>query len=113
MELFTPFSFYKLHFILFVAQNRTLPWTFVRLDMWLCKPQTKSRYICQNHIRDQERAQQSIYHLAEEAGCREQPFLSNQPFEISNMPLNFSNKHVCALQQLPSLLWPGQSKMAS
>lgn len=31
MELFTLFSFFKLHFVLFVAQNRTLPWTFVRL----------------------------------------------------------------------------------
>lgn len=46
--------------------------------------------------------------------CRKQPPpLSNQPFEISSMPLNFSKKQACALQQLPSLLWPGQWKMAS
>lgn len=41
------------------------------------------------------------------------PPLSNQPFEISSMPLNFPKEPSCALQRLPSLHWPGQWKMAS
>lgn len=52
MELFTLFfkKKYTFHIICCAKQNSASD--ICTADMWLCKPQTKSRYICQNHIRD-------------------------------------------------------------
>lgn len=44
--------FFKSHFASFCCTNQSGASDTCTADMWLCKPQTKSRYICQNHIRD-------------------------------------------------------------